>query len=123
MIKFGFEEMFGFSYHLSEALQRYGPSEEPTETGFNISTGIDSTLYAYIDEERKQGRPSAFTSMLEETASYEFSAADAIVRGLDWEGMGGVVVDVCRFSSSFLFFLSVSFHPLGKLTSNLLTVT
>ncbi len=115
MIKFGFEEMFGFSYHLSEALQRYGPSEEPTETGFNISTGSSSTLYAYIDEERNQGRPSAFTTMLEETASYEFSAADAIVRGLDWEGMGGVVVDVCRFCpSSFLVF---PFHLLGKLTS------
>lgn len=112
MIEFGFEEMFGFSYHLSEALQRYGPSEEPTETGFNISTGSSSTLYAYIDEERNVGRPSAFTSMLEETASYEFSAADAIVRGLDWEGMGGVVVvDVFPFFS-FLLFFSFCFLPL-----------
>lgn len=104
MTKFVFEEMYGFSYHLTEALKKWGSSEEPNETGFNAATGSELTLYAYIDENRDKASPSAFTAVLEETGSYEFAATDGVVEAVDWEGLGegeGVFVDV-----SPSFFLS-----------------
>ncbi|BCS20479.1 uncharacterized protein APUU_20911A [Aspergillus puulaauensis] len=93
--KFSFEELYGFSYHLTEALKKWGSSEEPNETGFNAATGSASTLYAYIDENRDKASPSAFTAVLEQTGSYEFAATDGVVEAVDWEGLGeGVFVDV-----------------------------
>ncbi|OJI98670.1 hypothetical protein ASPVEDRAFT_38184 [Aspergillus versicolor CBS 583.65] len=93
MVQFGFEEVYGFSYHLVEALKKWGPSEEPNETGFNASTGSEATFYEYIDEKRNQGKSSSFTAMLEETAEYEFWDMDVVVRGLEWEGVD-LLVDV-----------------------------
>lgn len=99
LTQFMFKEMYGFSYHLTEALKKWGCSEEPNETGFNAATGSQAKFYAYVDENRNQGTPSAFTAVLEETGSYEFAAADGVITALDWEGMGGgVFVDVSLLS-------------------------
>lgn len=103
MVQFGFEEVYGFSYHLVEALKKWGPSEEPNETGFNASTGSNATFYEYIDEKRNQGKSSSFTAMLEETAEYEFWDIDVVVRGLEWEGVDLVVDVFPPFLSFFVF--------------------
>ncbi|KAL2816584.1 hypothetical protein BDW59DRAFT_166308 [Aspergillus cavernicola] len=48
MVGFSFEELYGYSYHITDALVKWGPSQEPNETGFNYAQDTEHRLYEWM---------------------------------------------------------------------------
>ncbi|KAL4898946.1 hypothetical protein BDW74DRAFT_164237 [Aspergillus multicolor] len=95
LVQFSFGELYGYSYHMADALAKWGSSQEPNETGFNIAEDTTDGLYAFTDRQCGKARQSAFSTMMDLVASSELSSSDALFGALDWQGLGdAVVVDV-----------------------------
>ncbi|KAL4950917.1 O-methyltransferase-domain-containing protein [Aspergillus filifer] len=91
--RFHFEDQASYSYHIVEALERWGPSPEGTETAFNIVHGTVLNLYDYMAQNREY--ETKFMKVMDHISSSEMTNIDMVFDGFDWEAVGnGVVFDV-----------------------------
>ncbi|KAL4962072.1 uncharacterized protein BDV14DRAFT_203226 [Aspergillus stella-maris] len=80
------------NYHIVEALEKWGPSPEGTETAINIVHGTDLNLYDYMAQDKEY--ESEFMKVMDHISSSEVTNVDMVLEGFDWEGVGnGVVFD------------------------------
>ncbi|KAL4944981.1 hypothetical protein BDV06DRAFT_232162 [Aspergillus oleicola] len=91
--KFLFEDLASYSHRIPDALDKWGPSPEATETAFNLVHGTNSNVYDYMA--RNKQYENTFVKVMEHIASSEVSNTNPLLDGFDWEGIGnGVVFDV-----------------------------
>ncbi|KAJ0417137.1 hypothetical protein BJY00DRAFT_316254 [Aspergillus carlsbadensis] len=53
MAEFCIRDSFGYSYHIADALAKWGASGEPNETGFNIAENTKYGMYEWADRRRQ----------------------------------------------------------------------
>ncbi|KAG2418540.1 hypothetical protein HFD88_001641 [Aspergillus terreus] len=93
LVDFSFRELYTYSHNITDALLKWGPSQEPSEGAFNYSRDTKYNLYEYLDHNKDA--QASFSRMMDFLASTELSNMDAIYDGFDWESMGdALVIDV-----------------------------
>lgn len=93
-----FSMVFGWAtpaiMHVADALTKWGSSQKPNETGFNVAKNTDKTMWELLEQDLEAqkmfGKFMNFTSDV-------FGVIDGLISGYDWAGLGdAVVVDVSR---------------------------
>ncbi|KAF8247152.1 S-adenosyl-L-methionine-dependent methyltransferase [Wilcoxina mikolae CBS 423.85] len=89
------DEGFAEAAKLNEAVDKYGDSEKPNETAFNVAFGTDEQYFTFLERPDQQRRQSKFADYMRfVSASYE-GPSPLLDGSFDWGAIGdGVVVDI-----------------------------
>lgn len=91
------EETYPASTKVVEAQERFGVSDDPSQTGYNVAFGTEKPMFVHMAEDPERER--RFANTMVEMTSTEGYGIGHLVGGYGWDGIGGAtVVDVLLFS-------------------------
>lgn len=95
------EETYPASTKVVEAQERFGVSDDPSQTGYNVAFGTEKPMFVHMAEDPERER--RFANTMVEMTSTEGYGIGHLVGGYGWDGIGGAtVVDVLLFLVLFL---------------------
>lgn len=87
------EETYPASAKLVEATKKFGRSQKPNESAYNIAFDTDEPMFAYL--QKFPEREARFANTMSEMTTTEGYGLHHLVNGYPWEELGeAVVVDV-----------------------------
>lgn len=88
------EESFPVSAKVVEAYEKFGPSQKPNESAYNIAFNTDKPMFHHLAE--FPDRERRFANTMVEMTSTEGYGVHHLLNGYPWEDIGkATVVDVC----------------------------
>lgn len=96
------EETYPASTRVVEAQERFGASDDPTQTGYSVAFGTGEPMFVHMARDPERVR--RFASTMVEMTSSEGCGIAHLVGGYRWDGIGGArVVDVWVYWLSWMY--------------------
>lgn len=101
------------SVRMSDAIEKWGESQDPTESGFNLAfnLGKESNVFGFFENdgegEKKGWRARRFGLAMECMSASGLHDVSHVHRGFDWGAIGKATIVDVRCSGAFSSFISV----------------